>query len=370
MKITRLRVFKTPLPYVDGTYGWGAGNAIETAIASVVVIDTDAGLQGCGEFTPCGENYMVAHSEGVLALANLVAPKLLGQDPRQIGVIEQVLDHTVLGHGYAKAPFDAACWDILGKATDQPVWMLLGGKLIDGAPMYRVAPQRATEETIAELNRHRASGYRQFQIKVGGDWQTDIDRIQNTVPLLQAGEKAMADANQGWRVDNAIRVARATKDLDFILEQPCRTYEECQQVRRVAQQPMKLDECITGMHAAQRVVADRGAELCCLKVSNLGGLTKARRVRDFLVDNRIPVVSEDTWGGEITSSVVAHFAASTPEEYLQNTTDLMNYNTRSTGIGGPTTKDGKLYAPDVPGLGVTADFESLGSPVYDLKVAS
>ena len=165
-------------------------------------------------------------------------------------------------------------------------------------------------------------------------------------------------------------MARATKDLDFILEQPCRTYEECQQVRRVAQQPMKLDECITGMHAAQRVVADRGAELCCLKISNLGGLTKARRVRDFLVDNRIPVVSEDTWGGEITSSVVAHFAASTPEEYLQNTTDLMNYNTRSTGIGGPTTKDGKLYAPDVPGLGVTADFESLGSPVYDLKVAS
>ena len=189
MKITRLRVFKTPLPYVDGAYGWGAGNAIETAIASVVVIDTDAGLQGCGEFTPCGENYMVAHSEGVLALANLVAPKLLGQDPRQIGVIEQVLDHTVLGHGYAKAPFDAACWDILGKATDQPVWMLLGGKLIDGAPMYRVAPQRATEETIAELNRHRASGYRQFQIKVGGNWQTDIERIQTRCRFCRPGKR-------------------------------------------------------------------------------------------------------------------------------------------------------------------------------------
>jgi len=51
---------------------------------------------------------------------------------------------------------------------------------------------------------HRASGYRQFQIKVGADWQVDIDRIRETVPLLQSGEKAMADANQGWRVDNAI----------------------------------------------------------------------------------------------------------------------------------------------------------------------
>ncbi|MEM9247278.1 MAG: mandelate racemase/muconate lactonizing enzyme family protein [Pseudomonadota bacterium] len=365
MKITRIRLYKTPLPYVGGAYVWGAGNAIEVAQASVVVIDTDAGLQGCGEFTPCGENYMVAHSEGVEALARLVARKLIGEDPRQVGRIEQQMDNLVQGHGYAKSPFDMACWDILGQACGQPLWMLLGGKLTDGAPMYRVAPQRATEETLAEMRRYRADGYRQFQIKVGGDWVRDIDRIHAGVALLEPGEKAMADANQGWRVDNAIRVARATRDLDFILEQPCRTYEECQQVRRVASQPMKLDECVTGLAAAQRIVADRGAEICCLKISNLGGLSKARRVRDFLVENRIPVVSEDTWGGEITTAAVAHFAASTPPEYLQNTTDLMHYNTRSTGVGGACTQGGKLYAPDTPGLGVTPDFDSLGAPVAE-----
>lgn len=363
MKITRIRIFKTPLPYVGGAYVWGAGNAIETAIASVVVIDTDAGLSGCGEFTPCGENYMIAHSEGVEALARLVAPRLIGEDARQVARIEAIMDHAVQGHGYAKAPFDAACWDILGQACGQPVWMLLGGKLAEGAPMYRVAPQKATDETIAEMERYRADGYRQFQIKVGGDWAADIDRIRATVPLLHPGEKAMADANQGWRVDNAIRVARATKDLDFILEQPCRSYEECQQVRRVADQPLKLDECVTGMHAAQRIVADRGAEICCLKISNLGGLSKARRVRDYLIDNRMPVVAEDTWGGEIASAALAHFAASTPAEYLQNTTDLMNYNTRSTGLGGPVARQGRLYATDTPGMGVAPDFESLGAPV-------
>lgn len=365
MKITRIRIYKTDLPYVGGAYVWGAGNAIETARASVVVLDTDAGVQGCGEFTPCGENYMVAHSEGVEALARLLAPKLLGQDPRQVARIEQLMDQTVQGHGYAKAPFDAACWDILGRACGQPVWMLLGGKLTDGAPMYRVAPQKATDETIAEMDGYREQGYRQFQIKVGGDWTGDIDRIRTSVGLLRPGEKAMADANQGWRVDNAIRVARATADLDYILEQPCRSYEECQQVRRVAQQPMKLDECITGMAVAQRIVADRGAEVCCLKLSNLGGLSKARRVRDFLVEHHIPVVTEDTWGGEIASTVVAHFAASTPADYLQNTTDLMNYNTRSTGIGGAWAQDGKLFAPDTPGLGVAPDFDSLGTPVAE-----
>lgn len=365
MKIARIRVYKTDLPYVGGTYVWGAGNAISTARAAVVVIDTDAGLQGCGEFTPCGENYMVAHSEGVEAAARLLAPALLGEDPRQVARIERIMDRVIQGHGYAKAPFDAAAWDILGQATDQPVWLLLGGKLTDGAPMYRVVPQKPVAETVAEMEVYRGQGYRQFQIKVGGDWAADIERIRTAVPLLKPGEKALADANQGWRVDNAIRVARATRDLDYILEQPCRTYEECQQVRRVAEQPMKLDECVTGMAAAQRIVADRGAEICCLKLSNLGGLSKARRVRDFLVENRIPVVSEDTWGGEIASAAVAHFAASTPEEYLQNTTDLMNYNTRSTGVGGPVARDGKLFATDTPGLGVTPDFDSLGAPVAE-----
>lgn len=363
MKITGISIYRTDLPYVGGSYGWGAGNAITTAIASVVVIHTNAGISGCGEFTPCGENYMVAHSRGVEALAHLVAPKLLGEDPRQIARIEQIMDHVVQGHGYAKAPFDAACWDILGKVTEQPVWMLLGGKLCDGAPMYRVIPQKSIEEASSEMEAHRKAGYRQFQIKVGADWQADIDRIHSDVSLLEKGEKAMADANQGWRVDNAIRVAQATKDLDYIFEQPCKTYEECLQVRPHVSQPMKLDECVTGINIAQRIVADRSAEICCLKISNLGGISKARRVRDYLIDNRIPVVSEDTWGGEITSAAVAHFAASTPEEYLINSTDLMNYNTRSTGIGGPSVEGGKLYATDTPGLGVEPDFESLGQPV-------
>ena len=74
MKITGIAIYKKGLPYVGGSYGWGAGNAITTAYASVVVVHTDTGLTGTGEFTPCGENYMVAHSEGVEACARLLAP--------------------------------------------------------------------------------------------------------------------------------------------------------------------------------------------------------------------------------------------------------------------------------------------------------
>ena len=366
MKITGISVYRTALPYVGGSYGWGRGNSIEIAHSSVVVIRTDAGLEGCGEFCPCGENYMEAHSHGVEAAARLLAPALLGEDPRQVGRIEQLMDHVIRGHGYAKAPFDAACWDILGQATGQPVWMLLGGKLTDGAPMYRVAPQKSLQETAKELSQHRDAGYRQFQIKVGSDWARDIERIRFTLPLLKEGENAFADANQGWSVHEAVRVARATRDLDYILEQPCRTFDECRQVRAQTDLPMKLDECITGPESVQKVIADRGAEIVCIKISKQGGLSKARRVRDLLVDHRIPMTVEDTWGGEIVTATLSHLAASTPPEFLVNTTDLHNYNTRSTGMPGPATAGGKLFASDAAGLGVTPDYESLGDPVYRL----
>ncbi len=363
MKITRIAVYRTDLPYVGGEYRWGAGNVITTGRTTIVVIDTDAGISGCGEFCPCGDAYMEAHSEGTEAAARLLAPALLGEDARQVGRIEGVMDATLCGHGYAKAPFDAACWDILGKATGQPLWMLLGGKLTDGAPMYRVAPQKPPEEMRREMDAHRAAGYRHFQIKVGADWAGDIERIRETVPQLRPGEMAFADANQGWRVDDALRVARATRDLDYVFEQPCRSYEECQQVRRRTDLPMKLDECITDMRMAHRVVEDNGAEIVCLKLAKQGGLSKARRMRDYLVDNRIPVVAEDGWGGEICTATLAHFAASTPAEMLVNTTDLHNYNTRSTGRPAPETANGKLFASDAPGLGVEPDFDSLGDPV-------
>ncbi len=363
MKITRISVYRAQLPYVGGAYRWGRGNAITTAGTTVVVLETDAGLSGCGEFCPCGETYIEAHSEGTEAAARLLAPALIGEDPRQVAKIEQIMDGVIRGHGYAKAPFDAACWDLLGQATGMPVWMLLGGRLTEGAPLYHVAPQRAPEEMSAEMERLRSAGYRQFQIKVGADWALDIERIRETVPLLKAGEKTFADANQGWHVDEALRVARATRDLDYVLEQPCQSYEECQQVRRRIDLPMKLDECITDMRMAHRVVEDKGAEIVCLKISKQGGLSKARRMRDYLLDNRIPVVAEDTWGGEITTAVLAHFAASTPEEFLINTTDLHTYNTVSTGKPAPKVRDGRLFASDAPGLGVTPDFGSLGAPV-------
>ena len=70
------------------------------------------------------------------------------------------------------------------------------------------------------------------------------------------------------------------------------------------------------------------------------------------------------------NGTLAHRAASTPPELLASTTDLHDYNTRSTGMPGPRTEAGKLYASDRPGLGVEPDVASLGDPVAVYGVAS
>nr|WIE89110.1 mandelate racemase/muconate lactonizing enzyme family protein [Mesorhizobium sp. WSM4875] len=363
MKITKVRVYRTTLKYNGGTFIWGRGNVVNSTQSTIIVVDTNAGISGCGEFCPVGNNYIEAHAEGVEAAARILGPKLIGEDPRQVGHIERIMDHAIRGHNYAKAPFDSACWDILGKATGQPVWMLLGGKLTEASPLFRSIPQGAPNKLEGSIEKYRQQGYRHFQIKVGNDWKQDIEQILTAAPLVRRGEQALADANQGWHLNEAVQVIKATRDVEYIMEQPCQTYEECLSLRRILDRPLKLDECITDMRSAQRVVEDRSAEYVCLKLAKQGGISKTRRIRDFLVDNRIPIVVDDTWGGDIASTVVAHVSASTPEEFLDSASDLHNYQEIPTGKPGPETRNGNLYVSDAPGLGVEPDYDVIGQPV-------
>ena len=68
-----------------------------------------------GEVVPLGSTYLPSFAEGVRAGLREMGPSLIGQDPRKVNVIYAVMDSTLKGHHYAKAPIDMACWDILGK---------------------------------------------------------------------------------------------------------------------------------------------------------------------------------------------------------------------------------------------------------------
>jgi L-alanine-DL-glutamate epimerase-like enolase superfamily enzyme len=273
------------------------------------------------------------------------------------------MDRALLGHPYVKSAIDMACWDLLGKVCDKPVCDLLGGRFGDSVALYRAISQRPADEMAANVAAHRADGYRKFQLKVGGEPEADIRRLHAVAEVLTDGEVLVADANTGWRVDDALRVVNAVRDLDVYIEQPCRSYEHCLTIRHKTSLPFILDENITDIDALLRGHADGAMDAINLKISKVGGLSKARQIRDLCVTWNLPMTIEDSWGGDIVTAAIAHLAHSTPEALRFSATDFNSYVTVSNATGAPRRVDGSMAASTAPGLGIEPNPDALGKPV-------
>ena len=330
-------------------------------------IVTDSDLVGYGEVCPLGPFYLPAFAAGARAGIGEIAPYLIGQDPTALGPINLIMDTALLGHPYVKSALDMACWDLLGKSTRKPLCELLGGRHGESVELYRAISQRPAEEMAENVARYREEGYRKFQLKVGGDPLQDIARIRAASKVLQPGETLVADANTGWRVDDAARVVNAVSDVDVYIEQPCLSYDHCLATRRRTQLPFILDESIDSAEALLRAHGDLAMDVINLKISKVGGLTKARLVRDLCVELQIPMTIEDSWGGDIITAAIAHLAHSTPERYRFSSTDFNSYVSVRNASGAPQRRDGCMVAGLEPGLGIAPDFDSLGSPVAVYK---
>ena len=363
-RISKIEMFQVDLPLAEGRYSWSGGNFVEVFDSTIVAVSTGTGLVGFGEVCPLGPAYLPAFAAGARAAIAQLAPALIGLDPTELAVVNDRMDRALRGHPYAKSAVDMACWDVLGKATGLPVVTLLGGRRGETFPLYRAISQESASGMAGKIERYRSEGYTKFQLKVGGDPDTDIDRIQTVVGAKRPGEVIIADANTGWTQHDAIRVAHAIRDLDVYIEQPCLSYRECLAVRAHSNRPFVLDEVIDSVDMLVQGVTDGAMDVINLKISKVGGLTKARQIRDLAVSLGIALTIEDTWGGDITTAAIAHLAHSTPEQYLFSSTDFNTYDTVSTAEGAPQREAGRMAASALPGLGITPRPEVLGKPVF------
>ncbi|MCW5943550.1 MAG: mandelate racemase/muconate lactonizing enzyme family protein [Fimbriimonadaceae bacterium] len=362
MKIVRVAVYQVDLPLHEGSYKWSGGKSVEVFDSTVVSLETDAGLVGWGEVCPLGPAYLPAYAEGARTGIRTLAPALLGMNPLELGKLNARMDATLKGHPYAKSALDTAAWDLLGKATGQPLCALMGGRYGDDFHLYRAISQDTPEAMADRVAGYRAEGYRRFQLKVGGEPETDIERIKAVRAALEPTDRLIADANTGWTMHDAARVVRGVRDVDVYIEQPCATYEECLAIRRRTDHPFVLDESVDSLDRLVRAKADLACDVVNLKISKLGGLTRARQARDFCADQGIAMTIEDSWGGDIVTAAIAHLAHSTPPEFLFTATDFNSYVTRSIAAGAPQRAKGRLAASLAPGLGVEPRLEVLGAP--------
>jgi L-alanine-DL-glutamate epimerase-like enolase superfamily enzyme len=363
MKITSITVYQVDLPLLEGSYKWSGGKSVKVFDSTVVRVETDAGIVGHGEVCPLGPAYLPAYAAGARAGIAELGPVLIGHDPTQVDRITRTMDAALKGHPYAKSALDVACWDILGQVAGVPISTLLGGRYGDDFVLYRAISQEAPEAMASRVEQYRNEGYRRFQLKVGGDPHLDVERIWAASAKLKPGDRLIADANTGWLMHDAMRVVRAVREVDVYIEQPCLTYEECLSVRRHTDHPFILDEVIDDVGMVTRLHADKAADVINLKISKVGGLTRARRIRDLCVELGIALTIEDTWGGDIVTAAIAHLAHSTPPEFLFTATDFNSYVTVSIAEGAPKRVNGRMAATTGPGLGVTPIADALGKPV-------
>ena len=367
MKITRIAAYQVDLPLHEGSYKWSGGKSVDLFDSTIVRIETDEGVAGHGEVCPLGPFYLPSYAAGARAGIGELAPHLIGEDPTQLGKLNGLMDRALKGHPYAKSALDMACWDILGQVAGQPVCNLLGGRYGDDFVLYRAISQQEPDAMAGNVAGYRDEGYRRFQLKVGGDPDTDIERIHAVAAKMQPGDKLIADANTVWLMHEAARVVRAVRDVDVYIEQPCLSYEECLSIRRRTDHPFVMDESIDGMEVLLRGHADAAMDVVNIKISKFGGLTKARQARDLCASLGVAMTIEDAWGGDIVTAAIAHLAHSTPTELLFTSTDFNSYVTVSTAEGAPQRDKGRMAASTAPGLGISPRMDVLGDAVIDVS---
>lgn len=366
MKISRISAHRVELPLKEGSYKWSGGKAVTVFDSTIVLVETDTGLLGCGEVCPLGPFYLPAYAAGARAGIAELAPHLLGLDPRELGKLNQRMDAALKGHAYVKSPIDMACWDILGKAANLPVCTLLGGRYGPDFVLYRAISQESPAAMAERVAGYRKEGYRRFQLKVGGAPGDDIARIREVAAVLEPGDRLVADANTGWRMHDALRVVRAVRDIDVYIEQPCESYEQCLSIRTRTDHPFVLDEVIDSVDALLRAQADRAMDVVNIKISKFGGLTKARQARDLCASLGVVMTLEDSWGGDVVTAAIAHLAHSTPADLLFTATDFNSYVTVSNAEGAPKRVNGRMAASTTPGLGVSPKIDVLGPALVNI----
>ena len=359
MKITRITCWKIDLTS-HHTYTMAGGKVCDTVATIALRIDTDKNISGWGEVCPI-PHYLPAYANGVIPAIAEMAPILIGADPLGVQALMHRLDAHLIGHPYAKSPIDIACWDITARAANLPLYTLLGGRAQKTMPLYHSITCTPPKDMAAMARKAFDEGIRQFQVKLGADWRTDVARLKAVRAAVAEECLVYGDWNCGASQLDAIRTARAVADLDIMLEQPCATLTQCAAVRDACGLAMKLDE---SAHDTASLLAGYGMgcmDAVAIKLSKFGGLSPARSARDLCLYLGAKMCIEDTWGSDITMAALLHLGASTPASALLNVCDLSGYVAPRLAPDAPVRENGRIAAPSGIGLGITPDMAVLGT---------
>jgi L-alanine-DL-glutamate epimerase-like enolase superfamily enzyme len=220
------------------------------------------------------------------------------------------------------------------------------------------------EDMRRRVAEYRARGYIGHSIKIGGGPCEDAQRIAASLADKQPGEFFLVDANGSMTVESALRMLRLLPNgLDFVLKAPCATWREIVSLPWRSNVPIHFDELASIDASIIQMIADDATEGFGIKISKNGDLTKSQRHRDIGIAAGYTTSCQELTGSDIAFAAIVHLGQTIPERHLRCILECRDMVTRKTADGSFDVKNGRVHAPEEPGLGITPRLDVLGEPV-------
>jgi galactonate dehydratase len=335
-----------------------------------VVVRTDDGLEGVGEVR------MINETEALLGyLAEVVPVHVLGADPFAIeSLIQRMWRREYARAGQiamsALAVLEIACWDIVGKALDQPVYRLLGGPVRDRIKTYAngwYTVERTPDEFRDAARRVVEKGYRALKLDPfgAGTWELEPDERRRALELVEAVRDAvgpdveiLVEMHGRFTPAQAVGIARELEQFrPSWIEEPVPP-ENLAALRKVADRvtiPIATGERIHVRDEFRELFELQAADVIQPDLTMCGGISETRRIAAW-AEAYYVLVAPHNVGGPVSTAAALHLAAVTPNFKIhEHFNDFSEAYVKAAAPGNPEVVDGYFALPDGPGLGITID---------------
>lgn len=332
-----------------------------------VKIVTDEGLVGIGEAT------LENHEEAVLAYLEAAKRKhIVGSDPFRIEDLWYRMFRDDYWRGGVIAytgisGVEIACWDIVGKATGQPVYNLLGGTCHERLKVYANGWYTVERKPKAMGERAKsviASGYRALKVDPfgAGGYELDARELRLSIDILEAIREAVGpeveifvEGHGRFSPATALKVAKALEPLEpgwFEEPVPPDNYQSLARVAAKARIPIATGERCYTRYGYKDLLAIGAADIVQPDLLHAGGILETKKIA-AMADAHHVLVAPHNANSPVSTAVALHLDATLTNFKIQETfDDFADPFVREAVDGVPRVEDGAVALPNGPGFGI------------------